>query len=197
MGTNQKDLEKIMTPEERELYEKWKSKIGQVYVPRSEQETMADDLVIYFWRLGREASGTWIKRWAAINEDFNPLWFDEEYAKKSRWKGIIAPPLYLISVHDGLEWNHEFAHELYKPGMIPDNDKYPNYSHTFQTETEWEFFEPVRPGDTIDPETRISDLYWKQGSEHRMLFVVCETEFTNQKGQSVGRSRVSAAYLFN
>ena len=30
--------------------------------------------------------------------DDNPLWLDEEYAKKSRWGDIIAPPTFLYAV---------------------------------------------------------------------------------------------------
>lgn len=185
-----------MTPEERELFEKWKSKIGQIFISQSDQEAMDDEMVIYFWGLGRDASWTWIKRWATVNEDYNALWFDEEYAKKSKWGGIIAPPLYLISVNDGLQWPERLADDVYGPGMLPRRDKYPSYSHTFQAESEWEFFEPVRPGDTIDARSKLVDVYWKQGEGYRMCFVVGETTYSNQKGQSVGRNRSSAVYLF-
>ncbi len=196
MEEQEKSLEEKLTAEERELFERWKKKIGQVFIPQSDQEAMDDELVIYFYGLGKEASWTWIKRWATINEDYNALWFDEEYAKKSRWGGIIAPPLYLISVNDGLQWPETFSDEVYGPGMVTRKDKYPSYSHTFQAESEWEFYEPVRPGDTINAEAKLADIYWKQGKEYRMCFVVGETIFTNQKGQSVGRNRSSAVYLF-
>jgi acyl dehydratase len=29
--------------------------------------------------------------------DTNPLWTDEEYAKRTKWGGIIAPPCFLYS----------------------------------------------------------------------------------------------------
>ena len=146
--------------------------------------------------MGKEATWTWIRRWATVNEDFNALWFDEEYAKKSRWGGIIAPPLYLISVNDGQEWSNDFIREIYYPGMVAKKDKYPNYSHMFQGESEWEFFEPVRPGDIIEAKAKLADLYWKQGKEYRLCFVVSETTFTNQKGQLVGHNRVGSIFLF-
>ena len=196
MTEEKKSAEEMMTSEERELFERWKKKTGQVFVPQSDQEAMDDELIIYFWGLGKEANWASIKRWAIVNEDYNALWFDEEYAKKSRWGGIIAPPLYLICVNDGLQWPEKFADEVYGPGMVPRKDKYPNYSHTFQAESEWEFYEPVRPGDTINAEAKLADIYWKQGNEYRMLFVEGDTTFTNQKGQLIGRNRSSAVYLF-
>ena len=30
--------------------------------------------------------------------DMNPLWRDEEYAKKTRWGGIIAPPAFYATM---------------------------------------------------------------------------------------------------
>ena len=185
-----------LTPEERDLLERWQAKIGQVFVPQTEQEAMADDLIIYFWGLGAEATWTFIKRWSTINEDYNALWFDEEYAKNSRWGGITAPPLYLISVNDGLQWPESCTDEFVGPGMTARTDKFTHYSHTFQAESEWEFFEPVRPGDTIGSETKLFDAYWKQGREYRMFFVVGETTLRNQKGQLVGRNTSSPVFLF-
>ena len=56
-----------------------------------EQEAMADDLSFIFSDLGQEATWTWIKRWATVNEDYNALWFDEEYAKNSGGEGSQRP----------------------------------------------------------------------------------------------------------
>ena len=196
MDHHETDPEMKLTPEEKDLLERWKAKIGQVFVPQTEQEAMADDLIIYFWGLGAEATWTSITRWATVNEDYNALWFDEEYAKNSRWGGITAPPLYLISVNDGLQWPESCTDEFVGPAMTPRPGKFPYYSHTFQAESEWEFFEPVRPGDTISSEARLFDVYWTQGREYRMFFVVGETTLRNQKGQLVGRNKSGPVYLF-
>ena len=112
MEARETELHARMTPSERDLYERWRAKIGQISISQTLQEAMADDMVIYFYGLGKEACWTWIKQWAIVNQDYNALWFDEEYAKESRWGGITAPPLYLICVHDGLECAAvEFTHE--------------------------------------------------------------------------------------
>jgi acyl dehydratase len=196
MSEYQSDSEVKLTPQEKDLFERWKAKIGKIFVPLTEQEAMADELVIYFFGLGAEATWTWIKRWATVNEDYNALWFDEEYARNSRWGGLTAPPLYLISVNDGLQWPETFTDELCGPYMVVRKDKFPYYSHTFQAESEWEFFEPVRPGDTISAEAKLADIYWKQGGKYRMCFLVGETTMTNQKKQLVGRNKSSVVYLF-
>jgi acyl dehydratase len=194
MTQSDPELEAGMAPEERELVEKYRKKVGEKHTPPNDQEAMNNEVCIYFWGLGAEATWTWIKRWATVNEDYNSLWFDEEYAKKSQWQGLIAPPLYLISVHDGLAAPMEFFNDLMLPGGLnPNREKYPNLYHTPQGETEWEFYEPVRPGDFITADHHWVDLYWKKAKPGRpftrLLFNEAETTFTNQKGQLVGHNR--------
>ena len=85
------------TPEERAIFEKLRNSIGKEFIPHSVEEILqrGDPSridCVYFWRWGAEADWSLIKKWCIANEDFNALWFDEEYAKKSRWGGLIAPP---------------------------------------------------------------------------------------------------------
>jgi acyl dehydratase len=53
----------------------------------------------------------------------------------------------------------------------------------------FEYREPVRPGDTITSRTMLIDAYEKQGSSGSLLFLVFDTEFTNQHGRSAARVR--------
>jgi len=39
-----------------------------------------------------------IRRYAQAISDLNPLYLDEEYAKKSEYGGIIAPPTFIFDV---------------------------------------------------------------------------------------------------
>ncbi len=48
-----------------------------------------------------------------------------------------------------------------------------------------EFYEPVRPGDTITMKTRVTDVYEKTGRTGKMVFIVRETTYENQKGERV------------
>ena len=45
---------------------------------------------------------------------------------------------------------------------------------------EWEFFEPIRPGDRITITSKIVDFYEDVGSRGKMLFTVTETSYKNQ-----------------
>jgi hypothetical protein len=53
---------------------------------------------------------------------------------------------------------------------------------------------PIHIGDTINTTSRLVDMYTKKGRSGTMLFVVWETEFTNQGGELVGRIRLPLIY---
>ncbi len=183
-------LEERMTPEEGELYEGFKKRIGQEFVPQHPHDM--------FFPNGTDEPVHWsrIKRWATVNGDFNALWFDEEYAKQSRWGGIIAPPLYLLAMDDGVSVPADFTGDIYGPDCMVNKEKYPTFRGSFQANCEWEFFEPIRPGDKIDARKQCKDIYWKQGTRFRLLFASGETTYTNQKGQLVARCLLGAVYMF-
>ncbi len=187
-----KTLEERMTPEERELYESFKSKIGQEFVPEPSHEM--------FFPLLNEEPVTWsrIKKWAKVNEDLNPLWFDEEYAKNSRWGGIVAPPLFLMTIDAGTGPVTYFVGKLYTPApnAVLKLEKYRTFRGAMQTDSEWEFFKPVRPGDKIFPKATCTDIFWKQGKRFRLLFTSGVTTYTNQKGQLLACCRTGAVYMF-
>ncbi len=151
-------LEERMTPEERELFERFKQQIGKEFLIKR---------VEYMSYLsGYDENVHWpgIKRWAIVNEDFSGLWFDEEYAKKSRWGGIIAPPLYLLAIDDGMAPSSWLVFEVYDrtTGVI-NTKKYPNFVGGLQANSEWEFFEPVRPGDKIKTKGKCTDILLEAG----------------------------------
>ena len=51
---------------------------------------------------------------------------------------------------------------------------------------EYEYLKPVHAGDTLTSKSRISDVYEKEGKAGgKMIFVVSESTFTNQKGEDV------------
>ena len=93
--------------------------------------------------------------------------------------------------------------DLHLPGgLTPNREKYPNIVGGPQGESEWEFFEPVRPGDTIEAEHTMAGVTWHKakpgpGKNYSwVLRVTGETTFTNQKGQLVGRNRSTGLSFF-
>lgn len=52
-------------------------------------------------------------------------------------------------------------------------------------EQEYEYFAPIRVGDTVTGQTRINDIYERKGSSGSMQFIEFITEYSNQSGALV------------
>ena len=120
-----------------------------------------------------------IRRWAEAIGDPNPLYHDEEYAKKSRRAGIIAPP--------GMIGNYAFPVKL---GGPPPRVTSP-FWRVLNGGNEYEFLKPVRPGDVLTATTKLADLQERMGRPGigRMLIQVLETTYKNQNGEVVVKTR--------
>ncbi|MCA1833419.1 MAG: MaoC family dehydratase N-terminal domain-containing protein [Actinomycetota bacterium] len=60
-----------------------------------------------------------------------------------------------------------------------------NYARVLHGEQEFEYLKPLKPGDTLTGRTKISDVYEKEGKRGgTMKFIVSETSFTNQDGDT-------------
>jgi acyl dehydratase len=182
-------LEK-MTSSEKKLYDEYRERLGKPFVPHHPHGI--------FMPFGTEDPVQWslIKRWARINYDFNALWFDPEYAGKTRWGGVIAPPLYLIAMNDGMAMASDLAGALYTPGCRKDLIKYPNFRGSAMTNCDWEFMEPVRPGALLSTKSTAKDIFWRQGARYRLLFLFGEMEYLNQHEHRVALCQAGAVYMF-
>ncbi|MBA7714367.1 hypothetical protein ES703_123389 [subsurface metagenome] len=117
-----------------------------------------------------------IRRFAEAVGDANPLWQDDEYARKSRYGNIISPPTFLqdegtIKFADNLMEIVNPARGFLNGGM------------------EVECYKPMRPGDVITTRAKLGNLYEKQGKMGEMLFMVVEVSYTNQRGELVAIGR--------
>ena len=110
-----------------------------------------------------------IVRFAQAIGDDNPLFTDEEAARGTRYGGLIAPPTFLRSLERS-------------PPTLPFPSPYPD---VLDGGSEWEYFEPVRPGDRITVTARVVDLTEKTGSLGNMLFVRMESRYANQAAEPV------------
>jgi acyl dehydratase len=106
----------------------------------------------------------------------NPLYTDESYAKTTPYGGIIAPPTFCIVFRSN--------------AMLPDL-KLSYGKRGFDGGKECQFLAPIRPGDTITGVDRIAQVYEKTGRSGSMIFIVRESELTNQRGETVAIVRQS------
>lgn len=114
-----------------------------------------------------------VKEYATAIGDKNPLYFDEEFAKNSKYGGLIAPPTFaVVYAGEPLKW------------LLLDKEMALNLMMLVHGEQDFEFGEVVRPGDVITTDCEVADIYEKKGKD----FVIARTESRNQKGEVVVRA---------
>jgi len=117
-----------------------------------------------------------IRRFAQAIDDQNPLWQDAEYARKSQYGGIIAPPNFILTI--GFEQLQQKMTTL-----MPDASR-------LHGGTEVEYYQPVRPGDTITFSGKIADVSKQEGSKlGEMVFVTFGMSYKNQRQELVAKCR--------
>ncbi len=129
-----------------------------------------------------------IKKFVDAIDDQNPLYWDEEYARNSRYGSIIAPPGFFgwptrWARGNTFPLSSEVTAELFaalaKAG----------YSQVLDGGIDYEFFCPVRAGDNLTVSSMIKDIIEREGQTGKMLFLIRETTYTNQNGEVVGKAR--------
>jgi acyl dehydratase len=120
-----------------------------------------------------------IRKFAGATGDVDPLFQDPEFAERTEYGSIVAPPTFFCP--DPL-----IAAQAAGLKRLPSPFRY-----GIDGGTEWELFHPVRVGDVLSLTAKIADVYEKQGSPRtgRMLFSIIEVACRNQRGDLVGISR--------
>jgi acyl dehydratase len=68
-----------------------------------------------------------------------------------------------------------------------------DYRRLLHGEQEFEYVKPIRAGDVLTFRSRTKDVFEKEGKRGgKMLFVIGETEYRNQKGEVVAYTRNTA-----
>ena len=117
-----------------------------------------------------------IQRFAESIEDPNPLWQDEEYASKSRYGSIIAPPIFMLDMA-----NTEFMEDLLKvPCPLP---------RLLNGGIEVEYYQPLKVGDTITTVAKLAELKEPKGRAGKMLLMFTEATYTNQRSELAMKCR--------
>jgi acyl dehydratase len=114
----------------------------------------------------------------ALGDD-NPLYTDEEAARRGPFGAIVAPPTYPIA----------FMIEAMSGGMETFLELGLNFMTLVHGEQEFEYRRPIRAGETLTLTGRIADVYEKTGASGTLDFVVLETEAQDAGGQVVFFSR--------
>ncbi|MFC1633554.1 MaoC family dehydratase N-terminal domain-containing protein [Planctomycetota bacterium] len=130
-----------------------------------------------------------IKRFAQAIGEANPIHFDEDYAKNTKYGTIIAPSLFC----------QMFTFEDVPTNRLP-SDGSPieievpvPAQRTIGGGSSYEIFQRVKAGDKITVKSTLKDVFTKEGRSGRLFFIVVETEFSNQKKELVAKE--AATYI--
>jgi len=118
-----------------------------------------------------------IQRFVNAVGDTNPLWQNEDYAKKSGYGGIIAPPNLILTL------GFDRVLEAY----ISDAS-----ITVLHGSTELECRRPVQAGDVITANAKIINVRQRQGKEGATVFVTFEITYRNQRREAVADCRQMA-----
>jgi acyl dehydratase len=191
-------LEALMSPGERSLYDRFLAWVGREFsleeaAPRRARDVDGERGICGFEELVTRRA---IRRWTLANDDPNPLWQDENAGRDSRWGAVTAPPLFLLAIDDGVNPVSWLIEQVYGEDGAVNTRDFPNFAGGMQGSTEFEFFQPVKPGDSIRTTGKCTEVYWRQGKAHRLLFAKAETTYTNQHHQAVAVCRQGVVYRF-
>jgi acyl dehydratase len=117
-----------------------------------------------------------VRKFARAIGDPNPLFQDEEYAKKSPYGGIIAPPTFPAMLRNPALADQVMNFDTPLKGMLNGGN-------------ELEYFQPIRVGDTISVTAKLTDIKERAGKMGRMLFFFAEITYTNQRGEVAVKGR--------
>jgi acyl dehydratase len=118
------------------------------------------------YEVGREK----IAEYALAIKNTDPHYLDEEFARRTPYGGIIAPPTFAVV----------YAGKLIVPFFF-DSDLNLNLAMLVHGEQEFEFHQVVRPGDVITTAGEITSIINKE----KLDVVAVRGESKNQAGQLV------------
>lgn len=137
-----------------------------------------------------EVDRTNIKMYAQAVGDLSPLYVDDEYAKKSKYGGLVAPPAFFgwpAKPAGGLPaLMMEFVGAIMGAG----------FPALLDGGCEFEFYKPIMAGDDITGTPKIEDLMERTTKSGKKMAVgTISTEYKNQKGEVVALSKNSLLCL--
>lgn len=124
----------------------WRAATSAQITP--EQIERAKSLVGYYEAVTRReqmtvASEDNIRAFALSYGSDNPLHCDREYARGTRWGDLIAPGTMIVAMNAPLRSDPRPEEiQRAKKGLFKG-------IHALHSATEWEFYRPIRPGDTV------------------------------------------------
>ncbi|MFQ6029595.1 MAG: MaoC family dehydratase N-terminal domain-containing protein, partial [Dehalococcoidia bacterium] len=151
----------LITPEVRAL-------IGQETPPERNRFAISDEMAFDV---------------ADAIEDPNPLYVDPQYARSSRFAGLLCPPLATWKDIGPPIGYFGAGQESHFQVPLPFN------SYGLNGGSDWQFLRPSYVGTWITRQFRILDIFEKEGRSGPLVFVVRQETQTNQLEQVISQAR--------
>ncbi|MGD0278161.1 MAG: MaoC family dehydratase N-terminal domain-containing protein [Smithella sp.] len=112
-------------------------------------------------------------------EEINPIYYDEEAAKKAGYQGIPIPPTFPTIT---FFWTGGGLMRTIQTLGI-------NLGKLLDREEEYEYFGSIYAGDVITRKMKVIDMYTKGKGKRAIDVTVLETDLINQRGELVMKYR--------
>jgi len=135
-----------------------------------------------------EVNEAMILHWCKAMDDRNPLYTNEEYAKKSKYGGIIAPPPMVQTFCMDAPWpeQEKKADASGYADKLRETLHGAGYNQTVATTNALEIVRPLRVGDHLRAKRRLANVSpEKQTRTGVGFFVTNERIYLNQKDEVV------------
>ena len=136
-----------------------------------------------------EVDKTAIRMFARAVGHTDLIYYDEAYAKSKGHRSLVCPPGFV---------GHAIHSPLKPSGIIGSSvTSQPGFKASFRGVlnggTEFEYYgEDICAGDVLKGASKIADFRERPGALGKMLFVITETNYTNQDGKLVATQRGTA-----
>ncbi|MBN1643617.1 MAG: MaoC family dehydratase N-terminal domain-containing protein [Dehalococcoidales bacterium] len=128
-----------------------------------------------------------IRKFADAVGESNPLYEDEDYARKSRYGSIIAPPGFFGWPKNPDKGSALLVEVPLEVVTVMEKAGYP-FASVVDGGMEYEFFSPIYAGDTLTNKTTVTNIRERAGSTTSLVFINMETVYVNQKGNTVAKA---------
>ena len=146
-----------------------------------------------------------VRRFVHAIMDDNPLYYDEAYARGTKYGEVVCPPLYASFAFrrrhgtpdplDRLKTDRDW--DAYSGGGTH-RDALPRVPHGFKRMvnggSEIDLYKRIRPGKRVRTKARYHDIRERIGSTGPMAIVITETIFQDDDGDLIARARQTAIF---
>ncbi|MQF69871.1 MaoC family dehydratase [SAR202 cluster bacterium AD-804-J14_MRT_500m] len=148
-----------------ELYERVKATLGRERSITSPEE------------MGRAV----FRLYSTAVQDFNPVYTDQAYARKSGLVDVMAPPTLVCETFQIYEG--DINCEGHPDGFMDLNLPVP-----LRAGNDYEFFRPVMPSDVITAKIQVSNVWKRAAKSGGLVFQEFEISYFNQNGDLLVRN---------